>query len=169
MLHCTVTAKAGKVVGRSVKTGIVLAYQALGALVLNNFSSNVTPGATAPALFAAGTAILPMSDDIYTSSANSIGSYGTLTFNGGVLKNVSITPDANGTNANPMFDISGTNGQGATVSVGIAQNLDQTTGFFQLTAPTDTTSLAWFTAQGITFTSAGQVYANVGLAGATDL
>jgi hypothetical protein len=165
---CTVVARAGKTSSATAKAKAVTVYTARGAMIFDGVTGTTFTG-TAPTIAFSSTAVLTLADDPYTTNANSLGSYGTLSFNGGKLTKLVATSDPAGTDANPVVDVTGVNGLGNVINIGTATNLDVNTGMFTLNAPTDQPSIDWFAAQGLTFTTPGQAYGQFAVVGQSDL
>lgn len=155
-VQCTVQAKAAKVSGKPVKANAVSVYTAQGVLVLG-LNPDWTTKLGAPAVAWEGAMLLPTSDDIETSNAKTISSYGTVAINGAVLKNISVTEDATSTADTPVINVTGVDSTGATVTIGQARDLNTTTFTFTLYAPTDTASVAWYQAHGVSFATSSEV------------
>ena len=165
---CTVVARAGKTVSATAKAKAVTVYTARGAMIFDGVTGTTFTG-TAPTIAFSSTAVLTLSDDPYTTNANTIGSYGTVSFNGGKLTKLAVANDAASTDANPIADVTGVDSLGNVINLGTATNLDANTGLFTLNAPTDQPSIDWFATQGITFTTPGQAYGQFAVVGQSDL
>jgi hypothetical protein len=165
---CTVVAKAGKASSATAKAKALTVYTARGAMFFQGVTGTTLTG-TAPTIAFGSTAVLTLNDDPYTSNANALSTYGTLSFSGGKLTKVTVTSNPAGTDANPMLDITGVDSLGNVINIGTAVNLDMNTGLFTLNAPTDQPSIDWFTAQGVTFTTPGQAYGHFTVIGQSDL
>ena len=165
---CTVQAKAGKVSNKPVKANAVTVYTGKGAFVMA-LVPNLSAKVTSPGLNNAGAFLLPTAEDLDTTNALTIGSYGTLTIKGAALKNVTVAEDAASTNDNPIINVTATTAAGKTITVGQARDLNANNFMFTLYAPTDADSVAWYAAQGVTFTTSGQAIGAFTALGASEL
>jgi hypothetical protein len=165
---CTVVARAGKTVSAAAKAKAVTVYTARGAMIFDGVTNTTFTG-TAPTIAFSSTAVVTLSDDPYTTSANTLGTYGTLSFNGGKLTKLTAASDPASTDANPIVDVTGVDSLGNVINVGTATNLDANTGMFTLNAPTDQPSIDWFAAHGVTFTAPGQAFGQFAVVGQSDL